>query len=87
MKRFIQLANEPGFDKAQLFILLMVDILVLVLAMVLHFVFNKQLDGVAMIISAFIGAMNILIGFKYGSSQGSKDKQKIIDNISKQDNG
>ena len=46
---------------------------------------GKELTGILVIVGVLVSKLGTLIDFRYGSSKGSKDKETILNDLSKKD--
>ncbi len=54
------------------------SLLVLAAALGICLVYNKNLDGPSLIIGFFINLAMLIANYIWGSSQGSKNKEKVL---------
>lgn len=81
MKKLLEIAKDPAYEKV-LFMLSLIGCFVFMLAVVaLYMIWRVPLNGVELVIGAVIFAFKDLINFKWGSSDGSKEKDNTIKDI------
>jgi len=81
MKKLLEYAKEPGFDKVVFLIALLGCFLFLVLIAGLYFFFKVPLTPLEFVIAAVLFCFKDLVNFKWGSSDGSKDKDETLKGI------
>jgi hypothetical protein len=76
--RILAFINTPGFDK--LYRVITMFICLIVLCIVLNYTIKHgiKLDGATLVLSAIIWLLQTLANFDWGSSAGSKEKDKVI---------
>lgn len=65
---------------------LAVTALFITVTLAILFVPLRNSELAHLLVGDLIGIMSLLVGYYWGSSQGSKDKQKTINNLTSNDN-
>ena len=76
--KFLEFRSNAGFDKLIRMIVLILCLLLLGGFGCYCLVATKTLDGCSMIVTALISVAQQIVGFDWGSSAGSKNKDDLL---------
>lgn len=86
MKRLLEIVNTKGFDK-------LIGMLILVLCLcfmggvgIFYLITKTSMDPISMIVTGLITTATNLVGYYWGSSSSSRDKDDTISNLTKNGN-
>ena len=85
MRKLLEIVNTKGFDKFMGMLILLICLFFMGGVGVFYLITKTSMDPIAMIVTGLITTATNLVGYYWGSSSSSRDKDDVIGNLTRRD--